>query len=72
MAQYFDVHVFHSRNDGFSVPMAILDRNEGDSFDEDEIIEMAVRHRILDAEDSLYVDSVDDITEIEYNDMKGI
>ena len=72
MAQYFDIHVFHSRKDGFSVPMAILDRNEDDSFDEDEIIEMAVRHKVLDAEDANYVDSVDDITEKEYNDMKGI
>jgi hypothetical protein len=70
--QYFDVHVFHSRKDGFSVPVAIQDRNESQSFDEDEIIEMAVAQGNLDAEDANYVDSVDDITEKEYNDMKGI
>jgi len=71
MAQYFDVHVFHSRKDGFSVPVAIQDRNEDQSFDDDDIIAQAVELGVLDAEDAMYVDSVDDITEREYNDIKG-
>lgn len=71
MAQYFDVHVFHSRKDGFSVPVAVLDRNVDDSFDDDDIIAQAVAQGVLDAEDAMYVDSVDDITEQEYNQMKG-
>lgn len=71
MAQYFDLHVFHSRKDGFSVPVAIQDRNEDDSFDDDDVIEQAVELGLLDAEEAQYVDSVDDITEQEYNQMKG-
>ena len=69
MAQYFDLHVFHSRKDGYSIPMAILDREPEQSYDDDEIIEMAVRHKILDAEDANYVDTVDEISEQEYKDM---
>jgi len=72
MAQYFDVHVFHNRKDGFSVPVAIQDRNVDDSFNDDDIIAQAVEQGVLDAEDANYVDSVDDISEQEYNDMKGI
>jgi hypothetical protein len=71
MAQYFDVHVFHSRKDGFSVPVAIQDRSEDDSFDDDDIIEQAVELGLLDAEDANYVDTVDEITSEEYNDMKA-
>jgi len=71
MAQYFDLHVFYSRRNGYSVPMAILDREPEQSFDEDEIIEMAVRHDLLNAEDADSVDTVDEISEQEYNDMKG-
>ena len=69
--QYFDVHVFYSRKDGFSVPVAIPNRNEDQSYDDDEMIELAVAQGVLDAEDANHVDSVDEITEQEYNQMKG-
>lgn len=69
--QYFDLHVFYSRRNGFSVPVAIQNRNEDQSFDDDDIIAQAVAQGNLDAEDAMYVDSVDDITEKEYNDMKA-
>lgn len=72
MAQYFDVHVFHSRKDGYSVHIAMSDMNEGDAYMDEEVIESAVAQGVLDAEEANYVDSVDDITEQEYNQMKGI
>jgi hypothetical protein len=69
MAQYFDLHVFHSRKDGYSVPVAILDREPEQSFDDDYIIEISVRHNILDAEEANYVDTIDEISEQEYKEM---
>lgn len=70
--QYFDIHVFHNRRDGFSVPVALADRSTDQSFDEDDIIELSVELGLLEGEDSHYVDTVDEITEEEYNQMKGI
>lgn len=72
MAQYFDLHVFYSRNDGYSVPMVIEENNPEQSYNDDDIIEYAVSHGVLDAQDSNYVDTVDEISEKEYNDMKGV
>jgi CBS domain containing-hemolysin-like protein len=69
--QYFDVHVFHSRKDGYSVPVAMSDKNEDDAYMDEEVIESAVAQGILDSEEANYVDSVDDINEQEYNQMKG-
>lgn len=70
--QYFDLHVFHSRRDGFSVPVAIPHRSLNESYDDDDMIGLSVQLGLLDEEEAMYVDSVDEITEDEYNDMKGI
>lgn len=70
--QYFDLHVFYSRRNGYSIPVAIADRQSEQSFDEDEIIKLTVAQGVLDEEDASQVDMVDEITEQEYNQMKGI
>lgn len=72
MAQYFDLHVFYSRNNGYSVPIVIEENNPEQSYNDDDIIEYAVSHDLLNAEDSNCVDTVDEISEKEYNDMKGV
>jgi len=70
MAQYFELHVFLSRKEGYSVPMVILDRTPEQSYDEDEIIDIAVQQNVLDAGDADMVDTVDEISEHEYSELK--
>jgi hypothetical protein len=66
---YYDLHVFYSRKDGFSVPIVI----EGEeSHLEEEVIKYAVDNDLISDEDSGQVDSVVEIDEFEYNQMKGI
>ncbi|MEN6291074.1 MAG: hypothetical protein ABFD07_03515 [Methanobacterium sp.] len=75
MKKYFDVHVFYSRKDGFSIPVEMdIDENGEDShgYFEDDVIEFAVNNKLLDLEDSEHVDSVDEIEFDEYKQMKGI
>lgn len=66
---YYDLHVFYSRKDGFSIPIAI--ESEEVMLDE-EVIKYAVDNNLIDDEDSGQVDSVVEIPEFEYNQMKGI
>lgn len=72
MAQYFDIHVFYSRNDGYSIPVKFEDRNPDQSFDNDEIIEKAVALGEVHEDDAGQIDTVNEISEHEYNQMKGI
>jgi hypothetical protein len=72
MTQYFDLHVFHSRKDGFSVPIKMENPNVDEAHTDDTIIEFAVKENLIDAEDADYVDSIEEIDEAEYNQMKGI
>lgn len=66
---YYDLHIFYSRKDGFSVPIVI----EGEeSHLEEEVIKYAVDNDLISDEDSGQVDSVVEIDEFEYNQMKGI
>jgi len=69
MKRYFDLHVFYSRKDGFSVPVEIDSDNV---YSEDEVIKYAVDNNLVDSEDSNHVDYVNEIELDEYNDMKGI
>lgn len=69
MKKYFDLHVFYSRKNGFSVPVEIETEDE---LLEDEVIEYATNNNLIDEEDANQVDSVVEIDEKEYNDMKGI
>ena len=66
---YYDLHVFYSRKDGFSVPVMI---ESEEVLSEDEVIKYAVDNNIIDGEDANQVDSVVEIPEFEYNQMKGI
>jgi len=68
MKKYFyDVHVFISRKNGFSVPVTFESETP---LDDDEIIQETVNQGILDSDDAKMVDYVEEITEEEYNDMK--
>lgn len=64
---YYDIHVFYSRKDGFSVFLKCLSSFD----DDDDIIEEAVRQGILDDEDVRYVDYVLSIDENDYNSWKN-
>ena len=66
---YYDLHVFYSRKDGFSVPVMIESEEE---LLEEEVIAYAVKNDLICDEDSGQVDSVVAIEEFEYNQMKGI
>ena len=75
MKRYFDIHVnFGGKSNGYSIPLAIEEKTDTitDWSSEDEIANEAVRQGRLDADDREYVDTVDEIEEDEYNDMKGI
>lgn len=67
MKTYYDIHVFHSRNDGFSIPVMI--ENDDSLLDED-VINHAVNTELLDLEDADHVDYVEEIDEEQYNIMK--
>lgn len=67
--RYFSLHVFYSRNDGFSVPVSIDIKAEDGSYSDEEIISHAVINGILDSEDANHVDLVDEIDEEEYKLM---
>lgn len=65
MAKYYDIHVFYSRSNGFSVPFKT--NAEG----EQEVIDAALKAGRIDAEDAESVDSVDEIYQEEYLLMGG-
>ena len=68
MANYFDIHVSIIGGSSFSVPIKI----EDDSISGDDVVEYAAKNNIISEEYAENVDYVDDISEEEYNDMKGI
>jgi len=61
--KYFDVHVFYSRSNGYSVPIKI-NTSEIDE-DDDTIINYAIARDKLEPDDA---DQVDYVEEIEYDD----
>jgi hypothetical protein len=68
--RFYSVHVFYSRNEGYSVPVAI--ETKEDFLTEDEVIDYVVKNDLLsDASDANQIDSVDEIDEVEYNLMKA-
>jgi len=68
--KYFDVHVFYSRTDGFSVPIKI-NTSEIDT-DDDAIIEYAISIGRLDSADADHVDYVEEIDLDDYIAMNGL
>ncbi len=70
MANYFDINVkMGCRGASFSVPVKIEDNSITSG---DDVVEFALKNNILTEEYSENVNYVEDITEEEYNDMKGI
>ena len=69
MIRFFDIHVFHGRNDGFGVPIKIDDSIT--DTDEDSIINFAVSIDKIDSEDANCVDYVDEIDEEDFLNMGG-
>ena len=69
MKKYYDLHVFHSRKESFSVPLEIESDVE---LSETDVIDFAVNKDHIDLDDAEHVDYVNEIEEADYNLMKGI
>ena len=65
--KYFDVHVFYSRSNGYSVPIKI-NTSEIDE-DDDAIINYAIAREKIDRDDANHVSYVE---EVEYEDYVGM
>ena len=62
---YYDVHVFFSRNEGYSIGVKIETNEE--FLTDDEVIEYCVKNGLFEENsDARLVDSVDEIDENEY------
>lgn len=76
MKKFFDVHVFHSRKNGFSVPV-VMDDQVDDTIDindipDEQVIQKAVNNDQIDSEDADSVDYVEEISEYDFVAMGGI
>jgi len=69
MKKYYDLHVFHSRKESFSVPLEIESDVELSEID---VIDFAINKDHIDLEDSEHVDYINEIEEENYNQMKEI
>ena len=75
MKKFFDVHVFHSRKHGFSVPV-VMDDQVDDTIDindipDEQVIQKAVDNDQIDSEDADSVDYVEEISEDDFVAMGG-
>lgn len=66
--KYYDIHVFFSRNDGYSIPIRISSKDL-ENFDDDSIINYAILVDKLNDDDAIMVDRVE---EIDYDDYIGM
>lgn len=65
MKKYYDVHVFYSRKDGFSIGVEIeLLKNR--ELSDEEILQYCIDNNLLDSEDANYVDYIEEIDLEEY------
>lgn len=64
--KYFDVHVFYSRKDGFSVFVKTTKDTE------EEVIEEAIKQKLIDSEDAKHVDYVEEISKAEYKRVQSV
>lgn len=67
---YYDLHVFYSRNDGFSVPVE-MDVKPSDNILDEDVIRFAVKNELIDSEDAKHVDYVEEIDESEFNELNA-
>lgn len=66
MYKYWDIHVFFRRSEGYSFGLIAADNIEN----EDDIIAEAVRQQAFTEEgDEAYVDTIDEMTEEEFNSV---
>lgn len=63
---YYDLHVFYSIKNGFSVPIAIESKQ---LLNDEDVVDYAIENNLIDDIDMLHINYVIDITEKEYNDM---
>ena len=63
MTKYYDLHVFYSRNYGFSVPLAI---DTDESLDDNKIINYAIEQNKIDEDDVNQIDYIMEIDEEEF------
>jgi hypothetical protein len=67
--KFYSVHVFYSRNDGYSIPVVI--ETSADFLTDEEIINYVCHMNLLnDESDANQIDCIDEIDENEYNLMK--
>ena len=67
---YYDVHVFISRKSGYSIPVMI--ETNDDMLLDDEVIQYCIDNkRFTEEGDENQVDTVDEISEYEYQLMKS-
>jgi hypothetical protein len=67
--RFYDVHVFFSRNDGYTIGVKIESINP---LSEEQIIEFAADNQLFtDDGDQNHVDTIDEIDESVYNILKG-
>jgi hypothetical protein len=67
--KFYSVHVFYSRNDGYSVPVMI--ETDEEFLTDDQVIDHVVINDLLNyASDANQIDCIDEIDENEYNLMK--
>jgi phosphoglucomutase len=76
MKKFFDLHVFHSRSNGFSVPVVMDDQIDDtidiDDISDEEVIRKALDNDEIDSEDANSIDYVEEISESEFLDMGGV
>jgi len=71
--RYFDVHVSESRKNGYSVYLKIKKDIIGEykSYDEEQVIAIAVEKKLLTLTEAEMVDNTDELTKEEFIDMVG-
>jgi hypothetical protein len=67
--RFYDVHVFFSRQDGYSIGVKIESANP---LSDEQILEFAADNQLFtDDGDQNHVDTIDEIDESVYNILKG-
>ena len=67
---YFDIHVFFSRTNGYSVPLEVDIEELLLGYLDEDIIQLAIDREKLESDDAKCVDYVKEIDEEQYNKMK--
>lgn len=67
---YFDVHVFFSRTNGYSVPLEVDIEELPLGYLDEDVINLAIAKGKIESDDANSVDYVEEIDEEQYNKMK--